>query len=87
MRTKIIASIAILTGLVTVVLVILNRSPAFILVIGGLTTFLVLVLWDLPPKHKTFTYDDQVKGTAQARGGSGPPELPKPESHHRSKSQ
>ena len=53
------------------------QSPLRVLALGGLVMFLFLALWNLPPKHKEFTLDDQIKGAA--RGGSGPPKLPEPD--------
>jgi hypothetical protein len=52
-------------------------------VLGGLIIFLLLVLWNPPPKHKEFTLEDQLKGAA--RGGSGPPKLPEPDIPRRGK--
>ena len=40
---------------------LLGYSPLFIIVIGVLVLFLFYVLWDMPPKHKTFSYKDQQR--------------------------
>ena len=40
---------------------LLGYSPLFIIVIGMLVLFLFYVLWDMPPKHKTFSYKDQQR--------------------------
>jgi hypothetical protein len=70
----------LLIGLVAVLTCVglyVFHSPVRVLALGGLVMFLFLVLWNLPPKHKEFTLDDQIKGAA--RGGSGPPKLPEPD--------
>ncbi len=40
---------------------LLGCNPLLIVVIGGLVLFLFYVLWDMPPKHKTFSYKDQQR--------------------------
>jgi hypothetical protein len=83
MNIRIILSVAAIVALTCLGLYIF-RSPGRVLVLGGLVMFLFLVLWNLPPKHKEFTLDDQIKGAA--RGGSGPPKLPEPDIPRRHKS-
>ena len=82
MKLRIILSIAVVTALTCLGLYI-YRSPVRVIVLGGLVIFLLLVLWNPPPKHKEFTLEDQLKGAA--RGGSGPPKLPEPDIPRRGK--
>jgi len=82
MKLRIILSIAVVTALTCLGLYI-YRSPVRVIVLGGLVIFLLLVLWNPPPKHKEFTLEDQLKGAA--RGGSGPPKLTEPDIPRRGK--
>ena len=82
MKLRIILSIAIVTALTCLGLYIYH-SPVRMIVLNGLVIFLLLVLWNPPPKHKEFTLEDQLKGAA--RGGSGPPKLPEPDIPRRGK--
>ncbi len=40
---------------------LLGHNPLLIVAIGGVVLFLFYVLWDMPPKHKTFSYKDQQR--------------------------
>ncbi len=39
----------------------LGYNPLFVIVLGLLVLFMFYVLWDMPPKHKTFSYKDQQR--------------------------
>jgi hypothetical protein len=78
-------AVAVVTALVCLGLYIADHKPLPVAALGGIVMFLVFALWDPPPKHKDFTYEDQIKGTARARGGSGPPEIPEPDIPRRGK--
>ena len=39
----------------------LGYNPVFIIVLGLLVLFMFYALWDMPPKHKTFSYKDQQR--------------------------
>ena len=83
MKVRIILSIATVTALICLGLYLSGRTPVPVAALAGLVIFLVLVLWDLPPKHKEFTYEDQIEGAA--RGCGGPPKLPEPDIPRRGK--
>ena len=40
---------------------LLGYNPLLMIVIAVLVLFLFYVLWDMPPKHKTFSYKDQQR--------------------------
>jgi len=40
---------------------VFGYNPLLVIVIGGLVLFLFYVLWDMPSKHKTFSYKDQQR--------------------------
>jgi hypothetical protein len=40
---------------------VLGYDPIFIIVLGLLVLFMFYVLWDMPPRHKTFSYKDQQR--------------------------
>ena len=76
-KIKIMLTVAFVTGLVCLSLYAAGRETLPVAVVGGLALFLVFALWDPPPKHKEFTYEDQIEGAA--RGCGGPPKLPEPD--------
>ena len=39
----------------------LGHNPVFVIVLGLLVLFMFYVLWDMPAKHKTFSYKDQQR--------------------------
>jgi hypothetical protein len=58
---KFTISILGLALLSTIVLWILGRSPILAIVLGLVALFMISVLWDMPPKHKEFSYKDQQR--------------------------
>jgi 4-hydroxybenzoate polyprenyltransferase len=40
---------------------VLGHNPVFVIALGLLVLFMFYVLWDMPPKHKTFSYKDQQR--------------------------
>jgi 4-hydroxybenzoate polyprenyltransferase len=60
-KTKILLSIAGVTVLAAIVVWILGRNPILAIVVGLLVFFLIYALWDMPPKHKDFSYEDQQR--------------------------
>lgn len=45
----------------TIVVLIIGRNPILVIVLGLIALFLIYALWDLPPKHKDFSYEDQQR--------------------------
>ena len=39
----------------------LGYNPVFIIILGLLILFMFYALWDMPQKHKTFSYKDQQR--------------------------
>jgi len=39
----------------------LGYNLVFVIVLGLLVLFMFFVLWDMPPKHKDFSYKDQQR--------------------------
>jgi len=60
-KNKILLFIFVIAFLSTIVVWILGHNPLFVIVLGLLVLFMMYVLWDLPPKHKTFSYKDQQR--------------------------
>ena len=80
MKTKktIIAILAIVTLGISAVLIIKGLNPAPLIGASLLIIFLIYALFDMPDKHKNYTYEDQRKGMLNSLGGNPPPEVPKP---------
>ena len=85
MKNKVIIGILVVTGVLSLILQCFDKNPVPVIALGCLSSFLLYALWDPPPKHKTFSYKDQLKATTRALGGSGPPDLPEPEKRRRRK--
>jgi hypothetical protein len=77
LKVVLVASTIVLLGALT--LALMGRNPVPLLGIGAIATFMLSVLWDMPAKHKTFTWKDQQKALFTSTGGNPPPEIPKPE--------
>jgi 4-hydroxybenzoate polyprenyltransferase len=60
-KNKILLTLSTLTILAAIAGWALGYNPVFIIVLGLLVLFLFWALWDLPPKHKTFSYKDQQR--------------------------
>jgi 4-hydroxybenzoate polyprenyltransferase len=61
-KNKILLFILGIAFLSAIVLWILGHSPILAIVLGLVAFFMIYVLWDLPPKHKEFSYKDQQRG-------------------------
>jgi 4-hydroxybenzoate polyprenyltransferase len=60
-KNKILIFVFAVAFVCTIVVWILGHNPILFIVIGIVTLFLLYVLWDLPPKHKDFSYEDQQR--------------------------
>ncbi len=78
MKKYILLSTICFIAIVSVILIFLEKDIQPIIIIGGMTLFLIAALWDPPPKHKDFSYKDLEKATFRALGGGGPIEVPEP---------
>jgi hypothetical protein len=73
MKNKVIICIAILTMIAALIFLYLAISPWPIIGIGAMGAVTFYALWDMPPKHKNFSYSDQQQATFRAFGGGGQP--------------
>ncbi len=60
-KNKILITLSGLFLLAAITSWALGYKPIFIIVLGLLVLFLFYALWDMPPKHKTFSYKDQQR--------------------------
>ena len=60
-KNKIILAVFIVFLLAAIISWALRHNPVFIIVLGLLVLFMFYALWDLPPKHKDFSYEDQQR--------------------------
>jgi 4-hydroxybenzoate polyprenyltransferase len=60
-KNKILAAVFVVFLLAAITSWALGHNPIFIIVLGLLVLFLLYALWDLPPKHKDFSYEDQQR--------------------------
>ncbi len=60
-KTKILLCIAGVTLLAAILIWILGHNPILVIVLGLIAFFLIYALWDMPPKHKDFSYEDQQR--------------------------
>jgi hypothetical protein len=60
-KNKILVTVFVVFLLAAITSWALGYNPFFIIVLGLLVLFLFYVLWDMPPKHKTFSYKDQQR--------------------------
>jgi len=60
-KYKILVAIFVIFLLASLISRALGHNPVFIVALGLLVLFLFYVLWDMPPKHKTFSYKDQQR--------------------------
>jgi len=60
-KNKILIAVFAISLLAVIISWTLGYNPVFIIVLGLLVLSLLYVLWDLPPKHKTFSYKDQQR--------------------------
>lgn len=51
----------ILTAICTIALIFFDKNPYPIIFLGIFILFLIYALWDMPPKHKTFSYMDMQR--------------------------
>ena len=84
-RNKIFLVIGILAVAGAALQFILGRNIALPFVCVGVASFMFMVLWDMPPKHKNFSDGDRVQATSLVLAGFGSPELPLPEDRMRRK--
>ena len=83
MKGKILITILLVTIGAGMLLKLTGGNPFPPIGIGLIMIILVYALMDMPPKHKTFSYRDQLKGALQSRGGNPPPEAPHPDEDER----
>jgi hypothetical protein len=60
-KKNILWIVFVLTSICTIALILIHKSYYSAVIIGILALFLIYGLWDLPPKHKTFSYMDQQR--------------------------
>jgi len=75
MKNKVIIGIALLILIAALVLICFAANPWPIIWIGVIALVILYALWNLPPKHKNFSYSDQQQATFRALGGGGQPGL------------
>jgi hypothetical protein len=85
MKGKILVAALLVTIAAGLILKLSGGNPFPPMGIGIIFIILVYALMDMPPKHKTFSYRDQLKGMLQSRGGNPPPEAPHPDEAERHK--
>ena len=85
MKGKILVAILFVTIAAGMILKLTGGNPLPPVGIGIIMIILVYALMDMPPKHKTFSYRDQLKGMLQSRGGNPPPEAPHPDEDEKHK--
>ena len=79
MKGKIVATTLAITVAAAILFKLIGWNPSPIIGIGIITIILLYALLEMPEKHKTFSYRDQLKGMLQSRGGNPPPEAPHPD--------
>ena len=84
-KNKLILSLALAVLVVSALLQLKGMNPAPPIAGGLIVIFLVYALFDMPEKHKNYTYEDQRKGMMHSLGGNPPPEVPKPEDYDETK--
>jgi 4-hydroxybenzoate polyprenyltransferase len=60
-KNKILAAVFVVFLLAAITSWALGYNPVFFIVLGPLVLCLLYALWDLPPKHKDFSYEDQQR--------------------------
>ena len=60
-KNKILTTLSAVFFLAAITSWALGYNPVFMIVLGLLVLFMFYVLWDMPPKHKTFSYKDQQR--------------------------
>lgn len=83
MKEKTLVIILLVTIAAGIILKLTGGNPLPPTGMGLIMIILVYALMDMPPRHKTFSYRDQLKGALQSRGGNPPPEAPHPDEDER----
>jgi len=60
-KNKILLAVFVVFLLAAITSRALGYNPVFFIVLGLLVLFMFYVLWDMPPKHKDFSYEDQQR--------------------------
>jgi len=85
MKKKILISTLGITIFAGAILRLMGKNPLPLISAGIILIIILYALIDMPPKHRTFSYRDQLKGMLQSWGGNPPPEAPKPDEEDRDK--
>ena len=75
-KIKVTAVVTLMIIIGALILSIIGRNPVSFIGMGIIVAFMLYVLWDMPDKHKEFTWKDQQKALFTSTGGNPPPELP-----------